>query len=94
MDILDIIYDKVCCELEDIGKKEKLDSKDVELMDKFVDIMKDIEVSEKIVDLIMMRVIYDETRNLRTEKYSSSELVKKHIKTIKEYTKELVNYEN
>lgn len=43
MDILDIIYDKVCCELEDIGKKEKLDSKDVELMDKFVDIMKDIE---------------------------------------------------
>lgn len=43
MDILDIIYDKACCELEEIGKKEKLDSKDVELMDKFVDIMKDIE---------------------------------------------------
>lgn len=43
MDVLDIIYDKACCELEEIGKKEKLDSKDVELMDKFVDIIKDIE---------------------------------------------------
>lgn len=43
MDVLDIIYDKACCELEEIGKKDKLDSKDVELMDKFVDIMKDIE---------------------------------------------------
>lgn len=43
MDVLDMIYDKACCELEEIGKKEKLDSKDVELMDKFVDIMKDIE---------------------------------------------------
>ena len=56
--------------------------------------MKEIEVSEKIVDLIMMRVIYDETRNLRTEKYSTSELVKKHIKTNKDYTKELVTNED
>lgn len=43
MDVLDMIYDKAHCELEEIGKKEKLDSKDVELMDKFVDIIKDIE---------------------------------------------------
>lgn len=43
MDVLDVIYDKACCELEEIGKKDKLDSKDVELMDKFVDIIKDIE---------------------------------------------------
>ena len=43
MDVLDMIYDKACCELEEIGKKDKLDSKDVELMDKFVDIIKDIE---------------------------------------------------
>ena len=43
MDVLDMIYDKVYCELEEIGKKDKLDSKDVELMDKFVDIIKDIE---------------------------------------------------
>lgn len=43
MDVLDMIYDKAYCELEEIGKKEKLDSKDVELMDKFVDIIKDIE---------------------------------------------------
>ena len=56
--------------------------------------MKDIEVSEKIVELIMMRVLYDETRNLKTEKYSASELVNKHIKTIKDYTKELVTNED
>lgn len=43
MDVLDMIYDKAYCELEEIGKKDKLDSKDVELMDKFVDIIKDIE---------------------------------------------------
>lgn len=43
MDVLDMIYDKAYCELEEIGKKDKLDSKDVELMDKFVDILKDIE---------------------------------------------------
>lgn len=42
MDVLDMIYDKMYCELEDIVKKEKLDSKDVELVDKFVDIIKDI----------------------------------------------------
>lgn len=43
MDVLDMIYDKMYCELEDIAKKEKLDSKDVELIDKFVDIIKDID---------------------------------------------------
>jgi hypothetical protein len=43
MDVLDMIYDKAYCELEEIGKKDKLNSKDVELMDKFVDIIKDIE---------------------------------------------------
>lgn len=42
MDVLDMIYDKMYCELEEIAKKEKLDSKDVELVDKFVDIIKDI----------------------------------------------------
>lgn len=43
MDTLDMIYDKVYCELDEISKKEKLDSKDVELIDKFVDIIKDID---------------------------------------------------
>lgn len=42
MDTLDRIYEMMYCELDDIGKKEKLDSKDVELIDKFVDIIKDI----------------------------------------------------
>jgi len=43
MDTLDKIYDMMFCELDDIAKKEKLDSKDVELIDKFVDIIKDID---------------------------------------------------
>lgn len=43
MDTLDMIYDKMYCELDEIAKKEKLDSKDVELIDKFVDIIKDID---------------------------------------------------
>ena len=43
MDTLDKIYDMMYCELDEIAKKEKLDSKDVELIDKFVDIIKDID---------------------------------------------------
>lgn len=43
MDTLDKIYDMMFCELDEIAKKEKLDSKDVELIDKFVDIIKDID---------------------------------------------------
>ena len=43
MDTLDKIYDMMYCELDDIAKKEKLDSKDVELIDKFIDIIKDID---------------------------------------------------
>lgn len=43
MDTLDRIYEMMYCELDDIAKKEKLDSKDVELIDKFVDIIKDID---------------------------------------------------
>lgn len=42
MDTLDKIYEMMFCELDDIGKKEKLDSKDVELIGDFVDIIKDI----------------------------------------------------
>lgn len=41
-DTLDKINEMMYCELDDIAKKEKLDSKDVELIDKFVDIIKDI----------------------------------------------------
>ena len=40
---LDRIYEMMFCELDDIAKKDKLDSKDVELIDKFVDIIKDID---------------------------------------------------
>lgn len=40
---LDRIYEMMYCELDDIAKKDKLDSKDVELIDKFVDIIKDID---------------------------------------------------
>ena len=43
MDILDRIQDMMYCELDDMGKKDKLDTKDVELIDKFVDIVKDID---------------------------------------------------
>lgn len=43
MDILDKIQDMMYCELEDVSKKDKLDTKDVELIDKFVDIIKDID---------------------------------------------------
>ena len=43
MDTLSRIYDMAYCELDDIAKKDKLDSKDVELIDKFVDIIKDID---------------------------------------------------
>lgn len=40
---LDVICDMMYCELDEIAKKDKLDSKDVELIDKFVDIIKDID---------------------------------------------------
>lgn len=43
MDTLDRIYDMMFCELDEMGKKDKLDTKDVELIDKFVDIIKDID---------------------------------------------------
>lgn len=43
MDTLDRIYDMMYCELDEIAKKDKLDSNDVELIDKFVDIIKDID---------------------------------------------------
>lgn len=42
MDVFDNIYDAVCCELEEFGKKDKFDIKDIEIMDKLVDIAKDI----------------------------------------------------
>ena len=50
MDTLDKIYDMMYCELDDIAKKDKLDSKDVELIDKFVDIIKDIDEIGKYSD--------------------------------------------
>ena len=43
MDTLDMVCDKVYCELDEINKKEKWDSKDVELIGEFVDILKDID---------------------------------------------------
>ena len=43
MDTLDRIYDMMYCELDEMAKKDKLDIKDVELIDKFVDIIKDID---------------------------------------------------
>lgn len=46
MDTLDKIYDMMYCELDDLSKKDKLDTKDVELIDKFVDIIKDINEIE------------------------------------------------
>ena len=51
MDTLDKIYDKMYCELEEISNKEKLDSKDVELVDKFVDIIKDINEIDSMDDM-------------------------------------------
>lgn len=51
MDTLDKIYDMMYCELDDIAKKDKLDSKDVELIDKFVDIIKDIDDIGKYSDM-------------------------------------------
>lgn len=44
MDILDMVCDKVYCELDEINKKEKWDSKDVELIGEFVDILKDVDM--------------------------------------------------
>lgn len=43
MDTLDRIYDMMYCELDEMAKKDKLDTKDIELIDKFVDIIKDID---------------------------------------------------
>ena len=43
MDALDRVYDKVYCEIDDIGKKDKLQMQDIEALDKLVDIIKDIE---------------------------------------------------
>lgn len=43
MDTLDRICDMMYCELDELTKKDKLDTKDVELIDKFVDIIKDID---------------------------------------------------
>lgn len=40
---IDRIYDMIYCELDEISKKQSLDVKDVELIDKFVDIIKDID---------------------------------------------------
>ena len=51
MDVLDRIYDMMYCELDDIAKKDKLDRKDVELIDKFVDIIKDIDEIGKYSDM-------------------------------------------
>ena len=54
---LDVICDMMYCELDEITKKEKLDSKDVELIDKFVDIIKDIyqiETSQGEIDASRM----------------------------------------
>ncbi len=42
MDTLDRIYEMMYCELDDIGKKERLDTKDVELIYKFIDVIKGI----------------------------------------------------
>lgn len=39
------------CELDDIASKEKLDVKDVELIDKFVDIIKDINEIDSSQDM-------------------------------------------
>ena len=39
---LERIWEMMYCELDDMGKKEKLDSKDIELIGDFVDILKDI----------------------------------------------------
>lgn len=50
MEMLDRIYDKVYCEIEDIGKKEKLQMADVEALYKLVDIMKDIDEIEMSQD--------------------------------------------
>ena len=42
METLYKVQDMMFCELDDLSKKDKLDTKDVELIDKFVDIIKDI----------------------------------------------------
>ena len=59
MDTLDRIYDMMYCELEDIAKKEKLDSKDVELIDKFVVIIKDINDDNKKLEQNKYMVFHD-----------------------------------
>ena len=43
MDVLDKIYDMVCCELDDISKKDRMTMQDLDAVDKLVDIIKDIE---------------------------------------------------
>ena len=50
MDTLERIYELMFCEIDDIEKKDKLDSKDVELIDKFVDIIKDINEISSMSD--------------------------------------------
>ena len=42
------------------------------------------EVDQKIVKMIMFKVLGEEKRNLRTEKYKETAMVENHIKTIKE----------
>lgn len=48
---LERIWEMMYCELDDMGKKEKLDSKDIELIGDFVDILKDINEIESHIDM-------------------------------------------
>ena len=42
------------------------------------------KIDSKIVKMIMFKVIGEEKKNLRTEKYKDSVMVERHIETIKE----------
>lgn len=52
MDALDRVYDKAYCEIDDIGKKDKLQMQDIEALDKLVDIIKDIEEMNSSQDVM------------------------------------------
>ena len=75
MDTLDRIYDMMYCELDDISKKDKLDTKDVELIDKFVDIIKDIdEIEMKFDGGYSNNGGYSGSNGMRTMRYNRSNM--------------------
>ena len=50
MDTINRVYDRVCCEMDDILQKQKFDGKDIEYLGELIDIIKDIGMIDESMD--------------------------------------------